>query len=96
MRLNNDPSKLKVGDLVTSDFLDVNIRLVRRITWIKKDDSAGSGYRACADGGQPCQCCGHVPGTPILNVDAAWFIPVQENLPRDAKDIPHNPFEFLK
>lgn len=95
MKLNHDPSELKVGDRVTSDFLNVDIHLIRRITWIEKDETTGSGYRASVDGGEPCQCCGKVPGVSIIRVDAAWFRPVR-SVSDQIDDNLQNPFEHLR
>lgn len=78
MRTNDKPSELKVDQLVTTDFTFAFSKVVRRITDIQADSNYGSGFRATADGGKPCECCGHRPTIAIANVDAAWFIPVNQ------------------
>jgi hypothetical protein len=66
---------LAVGDKVTSRFHKEQSSLVRTITHIEAHPGYGSGACASADGGEPCPTCGR-DETPILSVDASWFIPV--------------------
>ncbi len=65
--------KIKIGDLVTTDHVDVEGNVVRRITGIVKNEKYGSGYGISADGGEPCKTCGKLEGTPIDSIDADWF-----------------------
>lgn len=77
MSSNKHPELLKIGDKVTSDFYLEESKVIRTLTCIKKDSSCGSGYRASADAGEKCPCCGKFEGKPIGSrhhgIDAAWF-----------------------
>jgi hypothetical protein len=79
MRLNNDVGKMKVGDLVVSDYCWSDKNVIRKITRICKvaKGETGSNYRASADDGGVCPTCKRPLGKAIEGVDAAWFIPVK-------------------
>lgn len=69
----NKYGELKVGDLVTTDWLVDKEDIVRKITTIYTDNQCGSGFRASADGGEPCKTCHRPLSNPVENVDANWF-----------------------
>ena len=68
---------LSVGDSVTTTFYEDEKGVVRKITSVEKDFLCGSGYRASADEGVMCKCCGNLPAVAVEGVDAAWFKPVE-------------------
>lgn len=75
-RLNMHAYKMKVGDSVTTELIENEEKVIRKITQIHPDET-GSGYRACADAGEECPTCNRKAGSPIdRGVDAAWFLPV--------------------
>ena len=63
----------KVGEKVTSKFNSGEEDIVRTITKCERDDSCGSKFRASANGGEPCKCCGKIIGNSIIDVDSLWF-----------------------
>ena len=69
-----------VTQRVTTAFGDFgkNKAVVRRILAIRADERFGSGWGACADGGEPCPTCGHFPAASIPEVDSAWFKTAEE------------------
>lgn len=70
---------MTIGTKVTSKFRSNESDVVRTITIIYEDITTGSGYRASADGGEVCKCCGLNKGKPIEFVDANWFVPYEDN-----------------
>lgn len=68
-------AKMTVGMRVVSTFIRREEFVVRTLTAIAPDETCGSGFRASADGGDPCPHCHRPSGTPINGVDAAWFRP---------------------
>jgi len=71
-------TKLKVGSIVKSNYHIDEKDIVRRITWIEKDDTCGSGYRASAESFK-CGHCGRPYGESILEVDSTWFTVVDKD-----------------
>jgi len=68
-KLNLDPvNTLKIGCKVVSCFYMTEADIIRTLTDLKPSLLAEGGL-ASADGG--------VSGTPIVNVSAAWFLPVE-------------------
>lgn len=63
----------KVGMKVTSSFRRAESDVIRTLTMFKEDNTTGSGFRASADGGEPCECCGLKKGSEINYVDGGWF-----------------------
>ena len=87
--LNDDPSSIKVGDLVTTEF-DPDARdVVRRVTHAAKVSQwqYGSGYCIAADGGVKCDSCGRSEASPTPLIDGAWFLPV-DAMTHPAKESP--------
>lgn len=74
MRLNKNPKLLTVGMKVTSDYHESEHTVIRTLTSLIIDKSYGSGVKASSDGGETCSCCGKTLGTPIENLDSAWFL----------------------
>ncbi len=70
---------MTIGTKVTSKFRSNESDVVRTITSIYEDITTGSGYRASADGGEVCKCCGLIKAKPINSVDASWFLPCEDN-----------------
>jgi len=67
---------LAVGDKVTSEYTQANADVIRTITAITPWTRCSSGAIASADGGQPCPTCKRHAASPIEDVDAGWFEPV--------------------
>jgi hypothetical protein len=67
---------LAVGDKVVCGYHPKEHKIVRKIVEIAYDASCGSGVIACADGGEPCKCCGRT-GKIIYGVGADWFVKVK-------------------
>jgi hypothetical protein len=78
MRLNRHPENLRVGQKVTTEFYAYEEQVIRRIVDIVSDPNCSCGFKASADGGIPCPACGHYLGKEVRFVDAAWFLPVEE------------------
>ncbi len=77
-RLYQYPGDLKVGQKVTTDFIEKDKDVIRTITNIEKNSGYGSGYVASADSGEACECCDRKFSQEILSMDACWFIPIEE------------------
>jgi len=72
--INEKPSKLKVGQKVTTQFNGSKRDVVWTITKIIKDKGYGSGLKISA-GVNPCKHCG--AGAKIIeDIDGAWFLPI--------------------
>ena len=74
---------LFVGARVTTKLVRGEEKVVRTVTRLVPDDTCDSGWRAIADGGDPCPMCGQLPGKNICGhhewgVDAGWFGLVEE------------------
>jgi len=67
-----------VGDEVKSQYYRSEQNIVRKITRIDIDEMCGSGFRASANGGEKCKCCGVVTGRNIEEVDLGWFTKLSE------------------
>ena len=70
------PKRLSVGCKVRSEFRYDERDVVRTLTELCEDRNCGSGWRAAADGGEPCPHCKRAFAQPIHPVDASWFKPV--------------------
>lgn len=80
--MENTPP-FKVGDKVTTDYYDQQKSLIRTVVAVTKYSGCKSGWAVYADGGEPCQSCGHVKGSAIkgshgLGVDSGWFKKVEQ------------------
>ena len=81
MKLNHHPESLKVGDIVTTEYhFGGGTGLPRTVTKIGTSDITGSGYVVSMSATEPCPTCGHIVGDEIHNIDAAWAIPVEEDV----------------
>jgi hypothetical protein len=74
--------ELKVGDRVTTDFIEGEEAIVRRVTFIKESVTCQGGLLVCVDGGEPCGCCGRsgteIKGVSGFGIDSSWFKKVEE------------------
>lgn len=71
----------KVGDKVTTDFYTDEADVVRTVMSVRRYANCTSGFLVVADGGEPCVCCGHRPGTPTPGpngIDSTWFKNAEE------------------
>jgi hypothetical protein len=62
----------KIGDKVTTSFLEHEEGLVRTVIGISQSSTSESGWAIVADGGEPCPCCGRI-GTETRWIDTGWF-----------------------
>ncbi len=70
-------AKLRIGDLVTTDFIASERRIIRAVLRVERADKCETGYRVTLSGGPVCSHCGKPQGTPICGVygygiSAAW------------------------
>ena len=76
--LNHDPSTLRAGDKVRTEFNPDEKHVIRKVIYIEHDIRMGSGWAIRADDGGECACCHRPLGKPIGPVDGAWFLPAEE------------------
>jgi hypothetical protein len=66
----------RVGDKVTTDFIEADKKVIRTVTKIEKNDSCQSGWIVCLDGGGKCTCCHRFYSVEIKWIDSDWLKPV--------------------
>jgi len=67
---------LKVGDVVTTDYIEADRHVRRVITAVHPDEQCSSGVRVYASDGGLCECCQRPLSKTIDGVDGLWFLPV--------------------
>jgi hypothetical protein len=65
-----------VGDQVRSTFYPKENKIIRTVTCVTAHKFTRSKYVVAADGGKYCETCG-LQGTPIKDIDAAFFVKIQ-------------------
>jgi hypothetical protein len=66
-----------VGDLVRSNLLPKESKIIRKVTCVTESKFTRSKYLISANEGEFCDVCG-MRGTPIKDMDASFFVKIKE------------------